>query len=305
MASNIPAVNRPVAVLLLATIWLAACTGQDDVHTGRAEKPGEPRIVSFSPAISRTLVDLGLADHLVGRTRFCLAVDPAIPVVGDLTSVDFETLIRVEPTHVLLQPTSIGTDPALDHLARSRGWTVGLWPSLNGVADIERLLTELPDLLYPTSSDASADTRRRARETLRAMAASLKRADDTVFKGRILILSSFEPLMAFGHGTYMHDILTRLGSRNATTASGWVQLSFEDVVRLNPQAIVLVLDTDPAVAPAPSEALRPLKGLNVDATRDGRLAVLAHPDALLPSSGVVAVANSLRAVLDDLAGEPG
>ncbi len=293
------AVGQPFAIILLSSLTLAACTGHDNDPTEKAQTSETPRIVSFSPAISRTLVDLGLANRLVGRTRFCFAVDPAIPVVGDLTSVNYETLIRVQPTHILLQPAGTGTDPALGQLARSRGWAVGLWPRLNGVKDIERLLQELPGLLYPEPSDASDEVRQRAQGTLNAIAASLNHTEHTLFRGRTLVLSSLEPMMAFGRGTYMDDILTRLGASNATRAKGWVQLSLEDVVRLNPQAIVLVLDVDPTVAPEPTETLRPIRDLHVDATRDGRLAVLANPDALLPSSGVVAVANSLRAVLHE------
>ena len=111
-------------------------------------------------------------------------------------------------------------------------------------------------------------------------------------------------MLAFGRDTYMHDIITRLGASNAVKAQGWVQLSLEDVVRMNPEAIVLVLDTMPGSSPSPSEALRPLQSLQTAAVRDRRLALLTHPDALLPSSGVVEVADAMRGVLERLARAP-
>lgn len=300
MASRIIAIGRSAATLLALSLVLAACTEQNASQTEYPIVTGQPRIASLSPAISRTLVDLGLGDRLVGRSRFCRAVDPAVPVVGDLTSVDYEILIRLKPTHVLLQPPLAGLDPELAHLARAQGWTLGIWPSLNSIDDIEKLLSELPGTLFPEPSAAYRNARRRAAELSRSIEAALRPDGSTLFQGRTLILSGLEPIMAFGHDTYMHDILTRLGARNPTNARGWVQLSFEDVVRLDPEAIVLVLDTEPTSAPAPSRVLRSLAALNIAAVREQRLRILAHPDALLPSSGVVEVADAMREVLQQL-----
>src|SRR5436190_23420947 len=42
------------------------------------------RLVSLSPAITRTLVDFHLESNIVGRTPHCYSVDKSIPVVGDL-----------------------------------------------------------------------------------------------------------------------------------------------------------------------------------------------------------------------------
>ncbi len=290
-----------MATLLAVSLWLGACTDQ---NTSEPEYPiatQQPRIASLSPAISRTLVDLGLAKQLVGRSRFCRAVDPAVPVVGDLTRVDYERLIRLKPTHVLLQPPLAGMDSELAHLARAQGWTLGIWPSLNDINDIQKLIAELPGKLFPQPSAAYRHSRQRAVELLQAIEAALHPPDNVLFQGQTLVLSGLEPIMAFGRDTYMHDILTRLGAINATKTRGWVQLSFEDVVRLDPEAIVLVLDTEPASASAPSQILRPLAALPIAAVRDQRLRILLHPDALLPSSSVVEVAVAMRGVLQGLA----
>jgi ABC-type hemin transport system substrate-binding protein len=114
-------------------VWAAAGCGLEEPGGTDTAAPGPvepPRIVSLSPALSRTLVDLGLADHVVGRTAYCASLDPAIPIVGDLYELDYERLIRLEPTHVLLQPASAtGVDPQLRRLAEERGWTIGAWTS--------------------------------------------------------------------------------------------------------------------------------------------------------------------------------
>ncbi len=304
MGRRVMPVRPAITALCIAVVSLAACDEHHATQPESASSPVLPRIASLSPAISRTLVDIGLEDRLVGRSRFCRSVDPAIPVVGDLVTVDYETLIRLKPTHVLLQPPLAGLDPELKRLAAAQNWTLGVWPSLNGVRQIERLLSELPDTLYSTPSVESRETRRRVASTLQAMQKALTPADGRTFRGRMLILSGLEPLMAFGRDTYMHDIVTRLGAANAVSARGWVQLSFEDVARMNPEAMVLVLDTPGDDAPSPGVLLQPLQNLQVDAVRYRRLALLAHPDALLPSSGVVAVADAMRALLRQLARAP-
>ncbi len=296
------AICRAAAILVPVAVAVAACDDESAAPIEQSTEVGELRIVSLSPAISRTLVDLGLAHYLVGRSRFCRAVNPVIPVVGDLTTVHSEALIRVEPTHVFHQPPVTGVDPELSQLSRERGWTLGLWRSLNGVDDIEGLLQDLPAKLHPQAPVVSRAAQRRAQALLKAMSGMLM--PEGAFRGTTLVISGLDPILAFGHDTYMHDILTRLGARNATSSTGWIRLSYEDVVRLAPEAIVLVLGMQPEDAPDVSRALSAFEGLDVPAARDGRLAILAHPDALLPSSGVVQVARAMGDVLRELGGAP-
>ncbi len=64
-----------------------------------------PRIVSLVPSLTETLFDLGLGDHLVGRTAFC--VEPAhrvgnIAVVGGTKSVKYDRLAELRTTHALV-----------------------------------------------------------------------------------------------------------------------------------------------------------------------------------------------------------
>ena len=80
----------------------------------------------------------------------------------------------------------------------------------------------------------------------------------------------------------------------------WAELSLEDVLRLDPEAIILVRDRGPADID-PIEAAGPLGLLDTTARRDGRIAVLWHADANLPSSAVSGVADQMRAVLGRLA----
>jgi outer membrane receptor protein involved in Fe transport len=50
---------------------------------------------------------------------------------------------------------------------------------------------------------------------LHALTAALDSGDRPLFHGRVLMLSSLESVMAFGRDTYLHNILTRFGGKNA------------------------------------------------------------------------------------------
>jgi ABC-type Fe3+-hydroxamate transport system substrate-binding protein len=277
--------------MLLVTAWVAGCGGDDPLPP--AAEPDRAsaaiRIVSLSPAISRTLLDLDLAGAVVGRSGYCRSLDPVIPAVGDQLTIDYERLVRLDPTHVLVQPPATGIDAELVRLAGAHGWTIGRW-RLDTVADIRVLVDELPALL------GDAAVRPRADALLRRLDAAVAPAGAARWTGSTLLLCQVEPVLVFGRETYLDELLTAQGGRNATSATGWATLSLEDVTRLDPEAIVVVRG---AVEGAePSAVIRPLSALPIRAVRNGRVAVLADPDAMLPSSAVVAVGEKLREILD-------
>lgn len=63
-----------------------------------------PRVASTSPAISDSLIELGLGAHIVGRSPYCTGVDASVPVVGDLRDFDAERLALVHPDVLFVQP---------------------------------------------------------------------------------------------------------------------------------------------------------------------------------------------------------
>src|SRR5258706_4861242 len=63
------------------------------------------RIASLVPSLTELIVELGLVDHLVARTGFC--IHPAerlrdIPKIGGTKDVNLAKLQRLAPTHVLV-----------------------------------------------------------------------------------------------------------------------------------------------------------------------------------------------------------
>jgi ABC-type Fe3+-hydroxamate transport system substrate-binding protein len=306
--------SRRVLLISMMPCWLAACLLCAGMAACHRESPTSPaaapatavselRLISLSPAISRTLVDLGLAGQIVGRTPYCASIDQEIPVVGDLTNVNFEMLVRLRPTHILVQPPIAGVDPHLQRHAAEHGWRVAAW-RLNTVRDIRILVHELPDALFAEESPgraAVAAAASRIADEIDLIARTGSNATQPLFRGKVLLVNYVDPVTASGAETYLNDILCSIGGQNVVSDRGWVQLTLEDVVRLAPDAIVLVKPD--AEVENLSRDLGPLSSVDIPATRERRLAVLTHPDAIAPSSGVIAVASELRGILERLARE--
>jgi ABC-type hemin transport system substrate-binding protein len=277
-------------LLLGFLLVLIASCARHDQSQNTTNHADDLRLVSLSPAISRALVDLELAAHLVGRSPFCESVDQAIPVVGDLLNLDYERLLRVQPTHVLVQPPATGVDPNLLTLAARHNWTVATWP-LHGISDIDRMLRELPEIIEHEGLP------QRSSHLRQQMDAVLTCDEQAMSWDRpTMLITSLDPVGAFGRETYLHDVLVGLCGINAVTASHYPQFTLEDVVRMNPQAIILVRPGTSPDAP-PSAAMRTLMSLDIAAVRNGRVAVLHDDDAFLPSSSIVNVAGEMRDIL--------
>lgn len=279
--------SRTLQALLLLAIAFASVSCERTMRPAPSEA-GAPRIASFSPALTSMLISIGLEDCIVGRSAFC-RIDPSIPVVGDLHEVDYERLVRLVPSHVLVQSTPDSVDPGLAELASEHGWVLLASP-LEGVGDIRSAYESMPDaILGPTSpyyESGQAVVRRHASEIEQA----LQNPIEGLGAERVLILSPMEPPLAWGSGTWMDDLLTALGGVNAVAARGWVPLGWEDLLRIEADRIVFVSESDVDV----DGTLRRM----LDRRRDTPVDVLIHPEVHLPATSTAALARALRAILD-------
>lgn len=281
--------GRAIPVAALAGwLLLAACSRGD--REPAAAVPTDritPRVVSLSPAITRTMIDLGAGDLVVGRTPYCRGLDSTVPAVGSLLEFDPEALLAVDPDLVLVQPGAAGIQPDLAALAASEGWTIRTW-RLDGLDDLERLLRELPEAL--SSAETAAEIGERSRARLKEFAAVCEPLPDAA--SPVVVLFAMEPPMAFGSGTFVGDLLDRIGVGNAVTARGYPELSAEDLVSLAPARVVLLRDGGLDAAEVR------LRSMPLPTPDSGRV-VVEDPDALTPGSPWIDAARRLREAVVD------
>lgn len=297
----------------LAVLAAGACSEADPPPTSAPNRAGiDPataiaplRVVSLSPAISRTVQDLGLEDWLVGRTPYCTGLPEGVAVVGDLTSIDPEALRQVRPDMILVQPAHGGVQPALEELAATSGWKVEPYP-IDSLEDLEALIDSLPRVLFSAAGEVSqaqtVETVRRLNAMLasvRAVSAPLSPAEVAAI-GRVAVLFSIEPPMAFGAGTFVDGLLGRLGVSNAITANGYPELSLEDLVRIDPDLVILLREQESGS----EEAVTALAALGLGRGRGGVERVI-DSQALTPGSGWIDAAVALRRVIEEAAARQG
>ncbi len=305
-----PGRPRPSPRTRLLSAWIAAMVALALVacskREGGATKPnGQTRIVALSPGVALTLRELGLADRIVGRHAFDLALPRSILVCGDQGGIDYETLIAARPTHVLLQWGRRDLPERLVDLANAHHWRVESVDalSLDDIADATRRMGAAFDGV-PGVREATD----RALERMRRAWSS--RGEGVARAGRVLLLASVRPAAALGPGSWHHDILVRLGATPAlASGSPYQSLDDEDLVRLDADAIVAILPRDPF---APDESaqhdgpdpLSALRRLRLKAIEGGRAAVIDDPHAFVPGPHMAAFADELARVLEEIGRRP-
>lgn len=283
--------TRRALLALLALLPLAACAEQPPPTPA----PAGPRLVALSPAIAVILRDLGLADRIVGRHAYDMVLDPAVPVVGDQAGIDYEALLRVRPTHILLQWGSRDLPERLAELAPRHDWQVSNF----NILSLDDLTTAARDLWRQFGPAAAPEP---------PILAALDRAwtpREGLFQGPVLLLASVDPPAALGPGSWHHQILEHIGGTPAIAeGSHWITLNSEGILRLAPEGIVLILPRgrDAPATPAPSPTdLAPLLGrlaeLDIPAVREGRVALIDDPLAHTPSTAMVGLADELAEIL--------
>ena len=314
-----------LAALLVMTLTLAGC-GRGTPPPATVDTEEEPRIVAFSPAVAVILRDIGLEDRIVGKHAYDLVLPERVPAVGDLLGIDYEALLRTEPTLVITQFQSAGVPERLAELAERRGFELRDYPLLS-LDDVARAADDLyMDLVHggvgppdagsllagegPGSPEAWLDVRlpgERLGQALRDRGPASRGA------GRVLLLGSLDPPSAMGPGSFHHDMLVRIGGAPAITeGAAWIALDAEDVVRLAPDAIVVFAPRAPTRTPTDDDRfgepetpswdeiqarLGRLATRDIPALRARRVAVIDHPLGLLPSTAVGDVADELARVL--------
>jgi ABC-type hemin transport system substrate-binding protein len=292
-----------VSLGVLAGTVLFACERPASPPSSAPSTPHtSSRIACLSPALAITLKDLGLESSIVARHGYDLVLNPSLPVGGDQQGLNYETLLTLNPSHILLQLGS-GVPAKLSTLAAEHTWTVTNFSILT-LDDIQRTTRELHTTFAPAGSPCPL---------LDRMTAAWSAPANPEFRraGRIVLLASVSPPAALGPGSFHHQILERLGGTPAiTTGNPFIELDAESLLTLKPDGIILILprgrDDPPLAASAASPAhlrsrLGALGKLSLPALHAAahpeRLALIDDPLAHTPSSAMLAVTDQIRGIL--------
>lgn len=260
------------------------------------------RVVSLSPAVSVILQDLGVAPNVVGRHAFEMVLNESLPVCGDQSGIDLESLIAVKPDCVIMQWGTRELPPRLTQQAMSDGWVLHDAKLLT-LADIRREVAQIALIVH---RGGGPDATAKSQELQKAMdRAWTPRGEGFASAGRILLLADTSPPSALGPGSFHHQLLEAVGGIPAiATGNAFQELTIEDVLAIAPDGIILIMPRSPrttASVRTPDEVmavLGRLGSLDVPAVRNHRIEILDDPLAHTPSTAMIGLADEMARVLE-------
>jgi len=250
---------RRLALASLSLALLAACGSE---HAGGARASASPadsavslvddagrrvtlphparRIVALVPSVTETVVALGAADRLVGRTDFDKGPAVAhLPSIGGGLDPSIETLVSLKPDLVLGWETS-GRPELRDRLTALGIPVFSI--KTEDTTDVFRALRNVGRLTGRTAvADSLSASLRRELDQVRASVAGAARP--TVF-----YMAWNDPPLTAGPKTFISQVIELAGGRNvfADATALWPTVSLEEIVRRQPEYVVVPLGEQPS-----------------------------------------------------------
>ena len=261
----------------------------DAGHTVRLSAPAR-RVVSLIPARTDAILALGGADRLIARTQY-------------------DTDARI----AALASVGNALTPSVEWLASQRPDLVIAWPDRQSRTVVATLF-ELGIPVYASRVETLEDTRRAIahlgillglEQRADSLLAAIEREHAAVRAvvgerppPAVLYLIGIDPVMAAGPGTFVHELIEIAGGRNIFEDAGaqWPQVSLEEVVRRDPDIIVIA--SEEAARGGFAERLAGRPGWrDVDAVRNGRVHALNASFFNRPGPAVGPAATMLARLL--------
>ena len=199
------------------------------------EKPAT-RVIALSAADCEILYAVGAGDLLVGRGEYCDYPAEVLeaPAVQSGMETNVEQIIALAP-QVLLMSAMAQTEDQVKQLEQA-----GIQCVVSDAKDIAGVYTALTMIGTLTGHEKEAQQVVSTMQgTLDSLAA---RASELQGKSVYFEVSPLQyGLWTAGKGTFMDEIATMLGLKNVfADATGWAEISEEQVLKANPDVIVSV-----------------------------------------------------------------
>jgi iron complex transport system substrate-binding protein len=210
-------------------------------------------IVTLAPNLTETIYALGLEDKLAGDTSYC-DTPPAAklkPHVGSPQTPSLEAIVALHPD-LVLATTSINRPETVAALARLG---IAVYTSdphtVRGMLDS---IARMADLVGAGEQGAALVAQLQARlDAVHARIGELPLV-------HVLFVVWEDPLITIGQNTFIADALRWAGAESAIVAEqNWPPVSIEEVVRLQPEYIVLTPNHSESDAASESSELEKLR----------------------------------------------
>ncbi|MCA6074174.1 ABC transporter substrate-binding protein [Fulvivirga sedimenti] len=185
------------------------------------------RIVSLVPSQTELLFDLGLGDRVVGRTRFCIHPNgiKSLTSVGGTKDFSLERIEALNPDLIIANKEENERSGILELEKRHPVW-------VSDVSNLQEALEMIISVGKITGKTNHASQ----------MANQVFNAFDSLnspLTGNVLYFIWKDPWMVAGKGTFIDDMLHRLGLQNQAPSDRYPELTTHMLNQLNPDHIFL------------------------------------------------------------------
>jgi ABC-type Fe3+-hydroxamate transport system substrate-binding protein len=187
------------------------------------------RIISLVPSQTELLFDLGLAERVVGITKFC--IHPAefcrnIPKIGGTKHFHFDTISRLQPDLILANKEE-NYKQGIEQLQQK----YPVWISdIYTLDDALHMIREVGKLTGTHTKSLEIS------EQIQTAFAGLQ----PISKKKVAYMIWRDPYMAAGSQTFIHDMLIRCGFENVFVGSArYPEITPEQLSAANPDYIFL------------------------------------------------------------------
>ena len=184
------------------------------------------RVISLVPSITEWLVDVRV--DVIGRTKFCIhpkAAVQSIPLVGGTKNFRFDTIKELNPD-LIIGNKEENYQEGIDLLKK----------------DFNVWMTEIGSFQESITCFDQLSTCLEVRENWGVLRDKLNhqyRLHIDKDKGTVVYLIWQKPYMAIGDNTFVNSMLSDFGYKNLIKTDRYPEVTMEEVIRLNPEFLLL------------------------------------------------------------------
>lgn len=257
------------------------------------------RIVSLSPSITEVLYAMQLGPHVVGVTQFCRYPADVLskPKVGGYVDPNMEAMLRLKPDLIVVRKEQT------ELVHRIQGLHIPVLPvehrSTEGILNSFQMLGQVCHQENRAKSLVSG-LRQRIQAVQRKTSRIQNRPTVMVVVDRDTYAKKLRWVYVPGEDGFFDSMIRQSGGKNAAPAGrkGFLQVSSEGIVRMNPDIIIETLPYTRAAQQNPAEIRRQWNSLpQVKAVRDGHVYLFTDDFMVIPGPRYVQALEKFAQVI--------
>jgi len=290
------------ARLLTSVLLIVLAVGMSGCKTATSSQLPQSqcrRVISLSPSITEVLYALQLGNNVVGVTQFCLYPADARrkPKVGGYVDPNMEAMLRLKPDLIVVRKEQT------DLVQRVRDLRIPVLPvehrNTEGILNSFEMLGQVCQR-QPQAQSIVSDLRGRIQAIERKTQGVQHKPTVLVAVDRDTYAKKLRWVYVPGEDGFFNSMIRQAGGKNAAPAGrkGFLQVSSEGIIRMNPDIIIEALPYTRAARQNPEDIRKQWDSLpQVAAVRNHRVYLFTDDFMVIPGPRYVQALEKFAQVI--------